>query len=343
MSSKWRNLFLSIGIIAIVVMVLTFDMQWEELLKNLKRAGYWFPLIMLLWVGIYLLNTLSWYIIIHDDKQNKVPFWKLYKYSISGFALNYATPVGLMGGGPYRIMELTPYLGAKKATSKVILYVMTHIFSHFWFWLLSIPLFLILYPVDAAMGSFLIAAAIFCSLAIYFFLKGYKNGMAERTLKLCQKIPFIKKWAIRFSQEKAESIHEIDQQIAELNNQHRGTFIGALLLELLARITNCLEIWIILGILAPNISFFDCLLIQSFTSLFANFFFFSPMQLGAREGGFALVMGQLALRSSLGIYLGLIVRVRELCWIAIGITLMRFGNKISKEKKEESLITEDIK
>ena len=94
MSSKWRNLFLSIGIIAIVVMVLTFDMQWEELLKNLKRAGYWFPLIMLLWVGIYLLNTLSWYIIVHDDKQNKVPFWKLYKYSISGFALNYATPVG---------------------------------------------------------------------------------------------------------------------------------------------------------------------------------------------------------------------------------------------------------
>ena len=124
------------GIAAIVVMLCSFDMEYDELLANLRRAGMWLPAVVGLWIIIYLFNTLSWYIIIRDGKKGTpIPFWKVYKLTVSGFALNYATPVGLMGGEPYRIMELTPYVGASKATSSVILYVMMHIFSHFCFWL----------------------------------------------------------------------------------------------------------------------------------------------------------------------------------------------------------------
>ena len=123
------------GIAAIVVMLCSFDMEYDELLANLRRAGMWLPAVVGLWIIIYLFNTLSWYIIIRDGKKGTpIPFWKVYKLTVSGFALNYATPVGLMGGEPYRIMELTPYVGASKATSSVILYVMMHIFSHFFFW-----------------------------------------------------------------------------------------------------------------------------------------------------------------------------------------------------------------
>ena len=51
------------------------------------------------------------------------------------------------------------------------------------------------------------------------------------------------------------------------------------------------------------------------------------MQLGVREGGFAISTGELALTGAFGIYIGLITRVRELIWIGIGMLLMKVGNK----------------
>ncbi|MBS5110285.1 MAG: flippase-like domain-containing protein [Phocaeicola vulgatus] len=298
MKSKYRNIFLMFGIAAIVVMLCSFDMEYDELLANLRRAGMWLPAVVGLWIIIYLFNTLSWYIIIRDGKKGTpIPFWKVYKLTVSGFALNYATPVGLMGGEPYRC-----------------------------FWFFSIFLYLALRPVDIAMGTILAVVGAVSLLAIYFFMKGYKNGMAVRTLKLLQHIPFIKEWAKRFSENKREALERVDSQIAELHKQRRSTFYASLSLEFMARIIGCLEVYFILNILTTDVSFPACILIMAFTSLFANLFFFSPMQLGAREGGFALAVGGLAIPGAFGVYTGLITRVRELIWIVIGVLLMKVGN-----------------
>lgn len=335
MKDKVRNIFWFFGIFAIVVMLCTFDMDYQELWQNLRKAGIWFPAVILLWLFIYLLNALSWYIIIRDGKHAPVPFWKVYKLTVSGFALNYATPVGLMGGEPYRIMELTPYVGGSKATSSVILYVMMHIFSHFCFWMFSVLLYLVLEPLNLGMGIVLAIVGVCCLLAIYFFMKGYKNGMAVRTIRLLCHVPFAKKWANRFLVERKDALERVDAQIAELHRQRKTTFYASLGLEFLARIVGCVEVLFILNILTSNVSFLSCVLIMAFTSLFANLFFFSPMQLGAREGGFALATGGLAIPSAFGIYTGLITRVRELIWIVIGVLLMKVGNNTDKIEKNE--------
>lgn len=335
MKEKVRNIFWFFGIFAIVVMLCTFDMDYQELWQNLRKAGIWFPAVILLWLFIYLLNALSWYIIIRDGKHAPVPFWKVYKLTVSGFALNYATPVGLMGGEPYRIMELTPYVGGSKATSSVILYVMMHIFSHFCFWMFSVLLYLVLEPLNLGMGIVLAIVGVCCLLAIYFFMKGYKNGMAVRTIRLLCHVPFAKKWANRFLVERKDALERVDAQIAELHRQRKTTFYASLGLEFLARIVGCVEVLFILNILTSNVSFLSCVLIMAFTSLFANLFFFSPMQLGAREGGFALATGGLAIPSAFGIYTGLITRVRELIWIVIGVLLMKVGNNTGKIEKNE--------
>lgn len=328
MKNKFRNLFLLFGIAAIIVMLCTFDMEYDELLANLRRAGAWLPLVVALWVVIYLLNALSWGLIIRDgDRRHRVPFWMVYKLTITGFALNYATPVGLMGGEPYRIMELSPYVGTAKATSSVILYVMMHIFSHFCFWLFSCVLYWFVMPYDTGMAVLLSIVGGVCLLAIYFFMKGYRRGLAVGTLRLLQRLPFIKRWARGFAERQQEALDRIDQQIAALHRQRKTTFYASLSIEFLTRIVGCLEVYFILNILTTDVSFPVCILIMAFTSLFSNLFFFSPMQLGAREGGFALAAGGLMIPSAFGVYTGLITRVRELIWIVIGVLLMKVGTR----------------
>ena len=333
MKGTFRKIFLFIGIAAIVVMLCTFKSDTAHLWSDLKRAGLWLPAIIALWAGIYLMNALAWYIIIHDgDSKSHISFLRIYKLTISGYALNYATPVGLMGGEPYRIMELTPYVGASKAASSVILYAMMHIFSHFFFWLFSIGLFLVCRPLNTAVAVILALTGAFCSLAIYFFFKGYRNGMAVRTLTVLQHIPFIRKWARRFASEKQETLQRIDQQIAALHKQRKTTFYASLGLEFAARILGCLEVYFILNILSEKTAFADSILIVAFTSLFANIFFFSPMQMGTREGGFALSTGGLSIPSAFGVFTSLITRVRELFWIIIGVLLIKVGNTSPKNK-----------
>ena len=247
MKNKARNFFLAFGIIAIVIMLCTMDMDYHDIWRYLQRLGLYFPAILLLWAGVYMINTLSWFLIINDEKRYKnLSYWRVYKLSISGFALNYTTPCGLMGGEPYRIMELKPYIGTSKATSSVILYVMMHIFSHFWFWFLSIFLYIAVHPVNATMAILLTVIGAFCLLAFYFFSHGYRTGMAKKGIKMLTHVPFVKNWAKGFIASKQDTLEQIDQQIAMLHQQHKSTFYSALLLELSSRVIQSFEIYLIL-------------------------------------------------------------------------------------------------
>ncbi|MCM1108110.1 MAG: flippase-like domain-containing protein [Clostridium sp.] len=330
MSPRLRNVFLAIGVLAVVVMLCTFDMSYTELWNNIRRGGGWFLAVLALWFPIYLLNTWAWHVIIADGRAPRVSFWRVYKYTVSGYALNYVTPVGLLGGEPYRIMELTPYLGAAKATSSVILYAMMHIFSHFCFWAFSVLLYLLLYGADMGSGMAVLMAVFtaFCLLGIYFFMQGYRNGLVLKLLGGLGRLPGTPGRRIReFRDAHSATLHRVDAQIAELHAGHKRTFYSSLTLEFLARLLGCLEIQFILFILTDDVSFWDCVLIQAFTSLFANLFFFIPMEMGAREGGFALAVGGLALSGAYGVYTALIMRVREIVWIAVGLALLKVGNR----------------
>ena len=333
MNKRFQNFFFIFGMVVLCIMV--YNLDFADAWQKIQHAGYWFFAVVILWAFLYLFNTTAWYTIIRSQTQDveerkKVSFLWLYKVTVSGFALNYATPGGLMGGEPYRIMELTPKIGAERATSSVVLYAMTHIFSHFWFWLISIFLYILTQSVNLLMGIMLAVIFIFCTSAIWFFLTGYKKGLAVRMMNLVRHIPVVKRWAEPFVANHKEELDRIDTQIASLHNQNPRTFITVVLLELSCRICSALEIFFILLVLFPSVNYFDCILTLAFTSLFANMLFFIPLQLGGREGGFLMSVKGLGLSLKAGIFVALLVRIRELIWTAIGLLLIKLDRKKNK-------------
>ena len=327
MSKKYQNGFFVFGFALLALMLSQLD--YREVVAGVKHAGYWFFAVVMLWGVLYLFNTYTWYIIIkatskgNNQGHREPSFGFLYRLTVSGFALNYATPGGLMGGEPYRIMALSSRIGKERASSSVILFAMTHIFSHFWFWLLSAGLFVATQEVNLLSAIVLASTLAFCMLGIWVFIVGYRKGLANRAMKLMRHIPIISRWATRFIEKHREELDNIDRQIASLHNQNRKTFLTAVMSELTCRICSAAEIMFILLVLYPSVNYIHCILILAFTSLFANLLFFMPLQIGGREGGFIMSVKTMAMTMSDGIFVALIVRLREMIWTVIGLLLIK--------------------
>ena len=336
-----NNIFFVVGVMACVVMLFTFDVSFVELWQHLCHAGYWLIPIVGVWVVIYGINAWSWYTIICSKIRGTtehVSFSRVYRLTVTGYALNYATPVGGLGGEPYRIMELSKNVGNQHATSSVILYAMMHFFAHFWFWFSSIFIYLALaavgdLPINATIGTLLGIVIVFCLIAFYIFSKGYRKGLVVKTIRWIGHIPGLKKWSRRFQETHAESLRNIDEQIAALHAEDKQAFYKSLLLEYLSRVVQSSDVFFMLllfgidcggGFTGLTLTYLHSILIVSFTTLFANLIGFLPMQLGVQEGGFVLSIAALGLSAALGIFVSIICRVREIIWIAIGMALMRF-------------------
>lgn len=328
MGSKiYKVLFMLIGIGTLAYMIRAMGV--EEIWTNLEKIGWWFLPVLGSWAVLYWMNAIAFKAIIQEPQllQTDVPFWKVLQLTVSGYAINYITPFVALGGEPYRIIELKNYVGGSKAGSSVLLYGVMHILSHILFWVVSV--FLILWFVPASTLVDVACAVIFVMAIVctWLFTKFYKKGITVSLLRALSGLPLVGKKINNLLEAKFETLNDVDQQVKNLFQNRRGRFYTALFWEFVARVVGCLEIYFIGLALDINIDFIDAMIISSGSSLFANLVFFFPMQLGTREGGLAMAVMSIGLPASVGIFMGIVTRIREIVWIIIGLGWMSLVKK----------------
>lgn len=329
MKPLYRNLFLLFGVGAIVVMLCTFEDGYEQIRRNIVSAGLYLPAVIGIWVFVYAFNALAFQVIVNSGTHDKhLSYRHSYKLTVSGFAFSYTTPFGF-GGGPYRVMELAHYIGTPRAMSSVVLYSMMHILSHFCLWTSAIFVFVAIYTekMTPALWSVFGIYMLILIAALLVFSYGYRNGLIVKLYSILLRIPFAKRPARRFYEKNLEAMEQVDRNIAYLYGQPHA-FWSSLFYEYVARVINSLEFFFILRAFGLPISFWDAVLILAFSSLMGNLLFFLPMQLGAREGGLALIIKILGISTGgVGVFTSFYTRIRELFWVFVGVGLVKVGNK----------------
>lgn len=320
MSRKLRAGLFVLG--AAVFAYLVAQIGAGRLADDAAQTGWLFVPIVSLYALVYACSALAWRLTMTNEP-TRPSFWRTYSILVSAGAMNFLTPVVNMGGEPYRIAALTPWLGQRRAAGSVILHRMLHSLSYVLVWLTALGLGFAMLPPPhgvAATVLLVVTATVLVGL-IALLLFGHRRGVLERVLDWMHHVPVVRRLAAVLELRRAVLV-EVDRQITDFYHRHPRRFIQAVGLEYLSRCIFMVELVLIAASLGLHLGYFRAFAIGGLEALLGNVLFFVPFELGAREGSFLALFSLFGMDPQLGLYTSIVSRVRDFAWIGLGLLLM---------------------
>ncbi|HEX5385767.1 MAG TPA: lysylphosphatidylglycerol synthase transmembrane domain-containing protein [Gemmatimonadales bacterium] len=318
MSRRWQLALLALGALLFTLVVRRIGAG--EIVANAIAVGWYFVPILALYGVAYACNTAAWRLAMPRGYE-RPSFWRTYAITVSGFSLNFVTPMVNAGGEPFRAAAVVPWFGRRKATSTVILHRMLHTLALLLTWLTALVLALVLLPRSAPVVGTLLAATAVVALLAWLLVRGHRHGVLEGALDLLHRMPLVRRVAARF-EPRREMLADMDRQIAEFYHASPVAFFAALALEYTARGLYMVEYWLICLAVGIPVTYAKAYLIGGLSSLALNALFFIPFELGSKEGTLYVLFSLVGLDPSAGVYTAIVSRARDMLWIAAGLTLL---------------------
>lgn len=348
MKFRYKLIFFAIGLVGIGILLWKADLPHVDwgMIFSLDTLAL-FAVLIAIWIVIYFLHAICYKVILHEESW-KINIFSMFKICASGFALNSVTPAGLVGGEPYRIMELKRYCSTEKSTSSTLTFTLMYTFGHIMLWITAAVVYLI-YLLTGHAGTLWVSILVLTSGAILLiplllFLLKRKNGFAYPTMRFLCKLPILRKKLTPVVEKNKDSYIEIDDNIREFRNSP-GRFILALGLQYTTRLLEALEYFLLFYFFVRtagiSTNFFDGVLIMGIASLVGNILFIIPMQAATREGGMTIALSFLITSDELiktaGVGIGLVYRIREFIFILSGIVMVLVGRRGKKKFSKKEL------
>jgi hypothetical protein len=128
-------------------------------------------------------------------------------------------------------------------------------------------------------------------------------------------------------QRRIDSVRDVEDQIYSFASRRGAAMAAIVTAELLFHALGVLETYITLRLLQPDeTTLVIAFIVEAAGRLLTVAFKFVPLQMGVSEAGLAALTGVLGLGTTVGTTLGLVRKVRMLCWTAVGtVLLVRHG------------------
>jgi len=301
-----------------------------HLLSDAARTGWLFLPIFLLYGVVYLCNAWAWWLTMADEPSHP-PFWRTYAILAAGFSLNFVTPMVNVGGEPFKIAAVAPWLGLRRAAGSVVIYQILHTLGMLLSFLTAVVLGVVLLPHSGpVLASLAVSFAVLSALTL-LLLTGHRRGGLERLLDVMHRIPVVDHLARRLEPKRA-TLAQMDEQITDFYHRRPRRFVQALVLEYVSRSIFMVEYMLIAMGVGLNITFAQAYVIGGLTSLIQNLIFIVPFEVGIKEGSLYLVFQLLGLDPGLGVYTAIVSRVRDLAWIGGGLGLVWLSGRRATER-----------
>jgi Lysylphosphatidylglycerol synthase TM region len=262
-----------------------------------------------------LANALSWRSAIDRERRGEVPFVRLVAARIVGDALNYVIPAG--AGEISKVRVLSRYIPMESALASVALAKVTEGIALGVFGLLGLAA---VWPVVAARPASavpIVAAALAGAGLAAGSLVAVRFGLIAAVVRLFQRLKSGLVMDSRLDLAPATA----EREAASGRQGWTGSVGVSTAWHLAGWLVNVAELWLACRFLGLRPSLGVVFAGEALGALCDAVFFFVPMRIGAAEGGRVFLFALLGLGAAQGLALGVVRRVRELTWTAVGLAI----------------------
>ena len=288
----------------------------EEIWENLLSFGPW-PFIGFLALSFVNMCILAWRwkLIIGSYRQGKhrMSFWRVLLHRFGGFAFNYITPVGHVGGEPVRIALLTrDGIPVRQATSATILDTSFELASFAVFILIGILLASLSGVTNGGTIWLMFAAGLAVLVllvgGLYLLMRGV--GVIEYILRVSRLD------RIKLMRGVCKEIINIEHLMTTFLRGNRKFIFLIAAISAVSITIRVIEVWYLAYFLGVVMNFGQAFLTSTLPGI--SLFLPIPGGVGVFEGSFATVFALLALPLN-AIAFAVIIRARDLLFIIIGM------------------------
>jgi glycosyltransferase 2 family protein len=307
-----ERFFLLAGVVLFVFLIRRIGPH--SVLENLRLIGWGFFLIVAQEALAATANTLGWR---HAFRQPcaAIPFRQLFAARVAGDGINCVTPTATIGGEFVRARMIDGVADATAVWASVAVAKITQTVAQAVFILLGLLFVATHTPLPAVVrDGLMVGVPLFVALVVLTVALQHR-GLFTTGVRLLRflRVPVPARVGNR--------LQHLDDEIRRIYAAP-SSFLLSTGFFLLGWLCGLIEIYLILHFLQVGASWQRALSIEALSVTVDGLFFFVPAKAGTQEGGKVLIFSILGLDPAKGFTLGIVRRIRELCWAGIGLLFL---------------------
>jgi len=311
------NLIL-LAVAAVFLVWIMNRVGWATLGQYLLQVGWYWPLLLLPYGLVNLLEAVSWkYLLLSRDRIPSLN--RLFWLRLGGEALNQLTPTASLGGEPFKAAALNKHgVSWDEATASVVIHKGILVLSLALYIFLGLALAPFLLPGASSHLNLLSLAALGLAAAGVTFVFLQRRAPCSTGLRMLDRLGFCPPaW-----KEKEETFNNLDARLAGFYREHRGRCLLAFTLFFLSWVLHGVEVYLMFKLLGCPIGWDLAICLDALAMLFTALGFFIPGAVGVQEGGNILLTLGFELGMVLGVAFSILRRLREAFWLALGLLVV---------------------